>query len=169
MITLFLSVFSAALLSAVIRSLSLFRVRALKQSRARFFGICKSHAFAAMKFTTWPTARAKTFHENRQLGIQDQDLFLLAGVDAKNIPVRLDAYDRENLPVWSHEDVGRAKFWRQNDEQLPMDASAGGRCQISAEGTRVHGIESASARARRQGTGVLDRLAKRQTLKLEAA
>jgi hypothetical protein len=169
MITLFLSVFSAALFSAVIRSLNIFRVRALKQSCARFFGVCKSHALAAMKFTTWPTARAKTFHENRQLGIQDQDLFLPAGVDAKNIPVRLDAYDGENLPVWSHEDIGGAKFWRKNDAQLPMDASADRRRRISAEGTRVHGIESASARARRQGTGVLDRPEKRQTLKLEAA
>jgi hypothetical protein len=36
-------------------------------------------------------------------------------------------------------------------------------------GVRSHVAESASARARRQGTGVLDRPEKRQTLKPEAA
>jgi hypothetical protein len=169
MITLFLSVFSAALFSAVIRSLSLFRVRALKQSGARFFGVCKSHALAAMKFATRPTARTETLHQDGQLGIQDQNSFHLPSVNSENIPVRLDAHNRENLSIRPHEDVSRAKFRRENDAQLPMDASADRRCRISAERTRIHGIESASARARRQGTGVLDRPEKRQTLKLEAA
>ena len=149
-----LSIFASSLFSSVVNGLSPFRVRALKQSCARLFDLRKSHALPAVQFTTRPAARTKTLHEDRQFGIENKEALPLACFNAEQIPVLFHAHDRIYFSVWPDENVRNAKLRRMDDGKLSVQSGTQRRGGISTKGTGIHGTESASARARRQGTGV---------------